>query len=152
MERASEISKRLSEFIKSIGKPVSVFETELGLSNGFVAKTNEKMQKKTRMAIQQAYPQLNMDWLFDGKGDMIRSGYEALCSRNDEYLQHLGGGTVSGSGNNINYGKDNVISTDQRLLEIIQQQQEIISEQSKQLGVYTEMLNRLTKNLQLCQE
>ena len=54
--------------------------------------------------------------------------------------------------NNINYGKDNVISSDQRLLEIIQRQQETISEQSKQLGVYVEMLNRLTQNLQLCPE
>ena len=152
MERTSEISKRLVEFIKTIGKPVSVFESELGLSNGFVAKTNEKMQKKTRQAIQQAYPQLNMDWLFDGEGEMIRSGYAPVASRNDEFMHPIGGGNVSGSGNNINYGKDNVISSDQRLLEIIQRQQETISEQSKQLGVYVEMLNRLTQNLQLCPE
>ena len=71
MERTSDISKRLAEFIKTLGKPVSVFETELGLSNGFVSKTNEKMQKKTRMVIKQAYPQLNLDWLFSGEGEML---------------------------------------------------------------------------------
>lgn len=150
MERTSEISKRLVEFIKTLGKPVSVFETELGLSNGFVNKTNEKMQKKTRMMIQQAYPQLNLDWVFSGEGEMLRSGYTQNTPNGEK--PNLGGGTVSGNWNNINYGKDNVILSDQRLLEIIQEQQKTISEQSKQLGVYVEMLNRLTKNLQLCQE
>lgn len=150
MERTSDISKRLVEFIKTLGKPVSVFETELGLSNGFVNKTNEKMQKKTRMMIQQAYPQLNLDWVFSGEGEMLRSGYAKNTPNGENHS--LGGGTVSGNWNNINYGKDNIIVSDQRLLEIIQEQQKIISEQSKQLGVYVEMLNRLTKNMQLCQE
>lgn len=151
MERTSEISKRLVEFIKSIGKPVSVFEAELGLSNGFVAKTNEKMQKKTRQVIQQAYPQLNIDWLFSGEGEMIRTGYSPVTSRNEEFLHPLGG-PVNGNGNNINYGKDNIILSDQRLLEVIQEQQKTISEQSKQLGVYVEIINRLTKNMQICPE
>lgn len=150
MERTSDISKRLVEFIKTLGKPVSVFEAELGLSNGFVNKTNEKMQKKTRMMIQQAYPQLNMEWVFSGEGEMIRPGYASNTPYSDE--QQHGGGTVSGNWNNVNFGRDNVIRTDQRLLEIIQEQQKTISEQSKQLGVYLEMLNRLTKNMQLCQE
>ena len=150
MERTSDISKRLVEFIKTLGKPVTVFESELGLSNGFVNKTNEKMQKKTRMMIQQAYPQLNMEWVFSGEGEMIRPGYASNTPCGDE--QQHGGGTVSGNWNNVNFGRDNVIRTDQRLLEIIQEQQKTISEQSKQLGVYVEMLNRLTKNMQLCQE
>jgi len=126
MGHTSDISKRLTEFIKSIGKPVSVFETELGLSNGFVAKTNEKMQKKTRQAIQQAYPQLNMDWLFTGEGERIRAGYNPVTSRNDEYIPQMGGGTVSGNGNNVTYGRDNVICLDSKLLDIIQKQQEQI--------------------------
>lgn len=126
MGHTSDISKRLTEFIKSIGKPVSVFETELGLSNGFVAKTNEKMQKKTRQAIQQAYPQLNMDWLFTGEGERIRAGYNPVTSRNDEYIPQMGGGTVSGNGNNVTYGRDNVICLDGKLLDIIQKQQEQI--------------------------
>lgn len=150
MERTSEISKRLVEFIKTLGKPVSVFEAELGLSNGFVNKTNEKMQKKTRNMIKQAYPQLNMDWLFNGVGEMLMPGYASNTPCVDE--QQHGGGTVSGNWNNVNFGRDNVIRTDLRLLEIIQEQQKTISEQSKQLGVYVEMLNRLTKNMQLCQE
>ena len=150
MERTSDISKRLVEFIKTLGKPVSVFETELGLSNGFVNKTNEKMQKKTRMMIQQAYPQLNLDWVFSGDGEMLRSGYAQITPSGEN--PRFGGRTMGGSGNNINCGKDNVILSVQRLLEIIQEQQKTILEQSKQLGVYVEMLNRLTKNMQLCQE
>lgn len=150
MERTSDISKRLVEFIKTLGKPVAVFESELGLSNGFVNKTNEKMQKKTRMMIQQAYPQLNLDWLFSGEGEMLRPGYAQITPNGEN--PNLGGGTVSGSGNNINYGKDNVILSDQRLIEIIQEQQKTILELSKQLSVYVEMQNRLTKNMQLCQE
>ena len=149
MGQTSDISKRLVEFIRTLGKPVSVFETELGLSNGFVNKTNEKMQKKTRMMIQKAYPQLNLDWVFSGEGDMIRPGYASNTPNSEN--PSLGGGTVSGNWNNINYGKDNIILSDQRLLEIIQDQQKTISEQSKQLGVYVEMVNRLTKNMQLCQ-
>ena len=149
MGQTSDISKRLVEFIRTLGKPVSVFETELGLSNGFVNKTNEKMQKKTRMMIQQAYPQLNLDWVFSGEGEMLRPGYASNTPCCDEQLR--GGGSISGNWNNINYGKDNIILSDQRLLEIIQDQQKTISEQSKQLGVYVEMVNRLTKNMQLCQ-
>lgn len=149
MGQTNEISKRLVQFIKTLGKPVSVFEAELGLSNGFVSKTNEKMQKKTRMMIQQAYPQLNLDWVFSGEGEMLMPGYAKITPNGEN--PNFGGGTVSGNWNNINYGKDNVILSDQRLLEIIQDQQKTISEQSKQLGVYVEMVNRLTKNMQLCQ-
>lgn len=151
--RTNEVSARLVEFIKSTGKTVAGFEHELGLSNGFVSKTNGRMQRVTQRTIQAAYPQLNMDWVLTGEGEMINPHYKPSDGvGDDDNFQPLAPNAVSGNGNNINYGKDNVISHDQRLIEIIQKQQDTIAEQSKQLGEYVKIISNLTKNLQLCHE
>ncbi len=67
--------EKISQFIESQGISVRAFEIQIGASNGLIRKAiaNETdIQAKWVLAIAENYPQLNLDWLFTGKGPMIR--------------------------------------------------------------------------------
>lgn len=67
----SEIKDRLLKFISSSGITVSEFERRASLSNGAVSKTNNNIRKSTLNSISSAFPNLNMDWLINGNGEMF---------------------------------------------------------------------------------
>lgn len=67
----SEVKNRLIYFISKSNLSVSDFEKKAGLSNGFVSKTNNNIRKATLRSISSAFPELNIDWLIKGEGDMI---------------------------------------------------------------------------------
>ena len=67
----SEVKQRLLEFIKYLGIKKNAFEQTVGMSNGFVNNTNDRITKRSLDSIQSAYPQLNIDWLINGRGEMI---------------------------------------------------------------------------------
>lgn len=67
----SEIKDRLLKFISSSGIAVSEFERRASLSNGAVSKTNNNIRKSTLNSISSAFPNLNMDWLLNGNGEML---------------------------------------------------------------------------------
>lgn len=67
----SEIKDRLLKFISSSGITVAEFERRASLSNGAVSKTNNNIRKSTLNSISLAFPNLNMDWLINGNGEMI---------------------------------------------------------------------------------
>lgn len=93
-----------------------------------------------RTDIRAKYPVFNETWLVSGEGDMVTG--------DDEYLKRLASNTVKGNGNNVNYGKDNVISFDQRLLEIIEKQQETIAKQTFQIGKFLDVIDKLSTRIQ----
>lgn len=68
----SAVKQRLLEFIEYLGIKKNAFEQTIGMSNGFVNNTNDRITKRSLDAIQTAYPQLNTDWLISGRGEMIR--------------------------------------------------------------------------------
>lgn len=65
------LKARLLQFIKNQGITVSKFESVVGLSNGAVSRTNDRMRQRTVDAIASAFPQLNTHWLLTGEGEMI---------------------------------------------------------------------------------
>lgn len=67
--------ERLAAFIDSIGVSVRAFELNIKASNGLIRKAiakNTDIQSKWLCAIAENYPQLDINWLLTGKGDMIR--------------------------------------------------------------------------------
>lgn len=87
----NEVPNRLKEFIAAIGENVARFETNLGFGNGFVRGTNARMRKATISKLQECYPQLNIDWLLTGEGQMLRPVNEQLSysQPSDATMQEL---------------------------------------------------------------
>ena len=67
----SVVKERLLEFIEYLGIKKNAFEQTIGVSNGFVNNTNDRITKRSLDSIKSAYPQLNIDWLINGRGEMI---------------------------------------------------------------------------------
>ena len=65
------IKDRVLEFIKSEEISVKRFETRASLSNGAVSKMGDNTRRKILDKIVSAYPQLNMNWLLTGEGEML---------------------------------------------------------------------------------
>lgn len=68
----SEVSDRLASFLKYKGKGQTAFEQEAGLSRGYVQKASDNMGYKIKSKISENCPELNMDWLLTGEGDMLK--------------------------------------------------------------------------------
>ncbi len=70
------IKERLITFMKQKGISHRKFETEVGLSNGYLSKlVNSPTATKLQMIIS-TYPDLNDKWLLTGEGPMLRTPIE----------------------------------------------------------------------------
>lgn len=66
---------RLSEFIKNQRISVRAFEQKISASDGMVRRAinnNTDIQSRWLANIADSYPQLSMEWLITGKGEMLR--------------------------------------------------------------------------------
>lgn len=63
--------ERLLAFIAHLGLKNAEFERICGLSNGFVQNTNDRIRRSSLNQIRSAFPQLNVDWIIAGTGEML---------------------------------------------------------------------------------
>ena len=75
-----EVQERLQEFIKYLGITNMEFEQRAKLSNGFATSTNKRMRKGSKMLLRDAFPELNMEWLIKGEGEMLNKGDNIINS------------------------------------------------------------------------
>lgn len=73
------IFSRILQFIDSKGISKNKFSNEIGLSNSYMTKMegNSSIGSKIILKIVSTYPDLNLNWLFTGQGEMLRSGAAA---------------------------------------------------------------------------
>jgi hypothetical protein len=67
--------KRLREFINKQGISVRSFEQKISASDGMIRRAitnNTDIQCKWIVNIADNYPQLNLEWLLTGKGQMLK--------------------------------------------------------------------------------
>lgn len=79
------LRERLIQFIKSQHLTVSKFEQIVGLSNGAVSRTNDKIRQRTLFSISDKFPSLNIDWLLTGEGEMLKSDRDATSLEMGEH-------------------------------------------------------------------
>lgn len=60
-------------FITSLDSSVLAFENKCGMAPGTVNKMSDKSRPKTLEKIHKQFPQLNMEWLKTGEGEMLNS-------------------------------------------------------------------------------
>lgn len=67
------VKERLKEFIKYKNYSVRRFETEIGLSHGYVNNIRVSIQPDKLISIALRFPDLNLNWLFTGNGKMLNN-------------------------------------------------------------------------------
>lgn len=65
--------ERILQFIEYKGLSVASFEKEVGLSNGAVRNMGQDTRQKTLDKISKTYPELNIDWVVTGNGNMLNN-------------------------------------------------------------------------------
>jgi hypothetical protein len=131
----SKVKDRLIQFIKHLGIGQLKFEESANLARGFVNKVGYSISKKSEEKISETYPELDMNWLKTGIGNMLKGVDDA------EYSQTaMGNGNtqISGNGNNITFS-----STVERFLNELTAQRELTKEAQQQLTKSQEQMDRL---------
>lgn len=67
------MNERVLAFIDYLGVSTSEFERLCGLSNGAVSKMGDNTRMATLDRISKTYPQINVNWLRTGEGNMLVS-------------------------------------------------------------------------------
>lgn len=67
------IKERITKYIDYKGLENSRFEKRAGLGNGYVDKIREGIRSTTIEKIRKSFPDLNIEWLKTGEGDMLLS-------------------------------------------------------------------------------
>ncbi len=67
----SPLQDRLKQFIALMDMSVLAFENKCGMAQGTVNKMTDNSRQRTLEKIHKTYPQLNMDWLKTGEGEMF---------------------------------------------------------------------------------
>lgn len=74
------VSERLIEFIKYKGLSKKSFENQCNISGGTVDRITSKSYSTTFGSIANAFPDLNIDWLKNGDGNMLK-GTDQVSSK-----------------------------------------------------------------------
>lgn len=94
---------RLEEFIKNQGISVRAFEQAISASDGMIRRAinnRTNIQSKWLCNIAENFPQLNLNWLITGQGEMLLSSSKANIN--------TGGNNISGNiGSSVNTGIGN---------------------------------------------
>lgn len=67
------VSKRLKFFIAQKGLSIRAFERSCNLSNGYVNGIETTIMPNKLSSIRLQYPELNIDWLLYGEGEMLKT-------------------------------------------------------------------------------
>lgn len=67
----TEFSDRLKLFIKSKRLGQTKFEELVGFSRGYISRVKSSIGADKLLDILEVFPDLNLDWLITGKGEMI---------------------------------------------------------------------------------
>lgn len=118
------IIDRVMLFIESENIPVSAFEKKAGLDNGYISKIKRSPSQEKCEDILSAFPKLNPSWLLRGEGEMLRSDK----SNTDTLKNAKQENTPSKILEEL---RENYLVKEERLLAIIESQQEVIKNQSE---------------------
>lgn len=116
------VKNRLLQFLKYLGIGQNQFEKNVGIASGSVAQSKGNFGINIIKKIALAYPQLNIEWLIFGNGEMLKSG--------------SGDTIISGGGDVVsrNYGKVNIErNADDELQKTVSDLKKQVSELKKQI-------------------
>lgn len=129
-----DVKERLMKFIAQKGLTNSEFERISGLSNSYVSKIRTSVGKLGSMNIQRAFPELNMNWLLTGEGEMLNPPSD---NPTNQSISGHHGTSVAGNGNNVN-----ATSALEKALEGLMEQQKITIKAQEQIDRLLALLEK----------
>jgi len=109
------MKERLIEFLAYLKMGQTKFEEKVGLSRGFVNNVGENITSKSLKKITEVYPELNINWLKTGIGNMIT---------NEQKSENNNG--IGVIGNNVNNGSINDHTVVKDMIELLRKKDEQI--------------------------
>lgn len=81
------VKDRLIDFLKYKGLSQSKFEKSIGASNGYINSMRKGIGAERLEQVRREYPDLNIDWLLSGNGNMLNSqgGKEDVTGKNVKF-------------------------------------------------------------------
>jgi hypothetical protein len=107
--------KRLLEFLAYLDIGQNAFEKKVGIANGYISHNKGSIGSEIISKISEQYPELNIDWLLNGKGTMVV---------NEQKSENNSG--VGIIGNNINGGSINDHKVVLEMIELLKKKDEQI--------------------------
>lgn len=104
----TSIKERLKLFIKTKGTTVQKFEHSISVGNGFVSNIVSGIGGDKLYRIIKVYPELNIDWLLEGKGDMLADTTSQVAEDVTSYVPLL---PIAATGGPLTDFTDGVIPT-----------------------------------------
>ncbi len=86
-EKGSIVAQRLKAFLDFKKISVRAFEMSCGFSNGWVNSIKEQIRLSAISEIASMYPELNLNWLFTGIGDMLLPEPASKASQDSPKLE-----------------------------------------------------------------
>lgn len=74
MEKLDTVKKRLLEYLKANRITQAEFGRMMGVSSAYVSTMRESLSLDMQKKVKEAFPDLNMQWLIFGEGEMIVKG------------------------------------------------------------------------------
>ena len=117
--------ERLKKYVKSQGLTISAFEKAINVSNGYINSISKGIGGENLMAIIEKSPNLNINWLLTGEGEMLKGGISQ---------------TISGDNNTMS-GNDTYIGNNDK--ETIKELKERLSEAERKLEEKDQQISKL---------
>lgn len=135
-----KIFERASAFLKYKGINAADFERISGLANGMLKKLGDKTRHQTFVRISNAFPELNIDWLRTGQGDMLRGSKEMSQDGNNGIRQQgLAGHDLNQTNNSEKLLED--------FIKGVEKQNKVAEKALEQTGKAIEGLNSALKEV-----
>ena len=133
------LQERLQTFLNAEDISVRAFERQCDIKTGTASKMTEKSYGTTFHKIAKAFPQLNIDWLKTGEGEMLNQTPNIDI---DLSIRQSGGGNAAfGDVNNFNDPKSRIVI----LQECIKALEAQLAEKNARIDELTSSLERERK-------
>lgn len=123
------VKERVKIFLDYKKMPISVFEKSINASNGYVNSISKSIGLDKIEMILEKYPNLNIEWLLTGQGNMLKEDTKTNISQ-----------TITGD-SNIQSGNNTSITGDCK--EKVQELQKLLKEKDKEIERQKKQIDKL---------
>lgn len=144
------VKNRLKEYIRSKNKSINSYEKEISVSQGYVNSISKGIGGEILLAIIEKSPDLNINWLLSGEGNMLKTE-----AKNEQNINTISGGIFT-NGGNINIENPTTETLyQQEILRLSSENKNIKREAEileRDILSYKELLEQLRENQNLIKE
>lgn len=132
-----KVRERLNEFLAIVDLSKRRFQEDIGVSPAYFANAVNGFSLRVQQKIKKAHPELNLEWLMTGKGNMFSEGYSADNNgKSDE------GDSAYAESSFRDKNSKVAEKNDERLISIISSQQSSISKAQEQIDRLLDLLEK----------